>query len=71
MSSVSAPAWLQAIPKGTRLAAGAAIGLSLALSLARTNASRSVPGIGAVLGASHDSTINFPYLVVVPGSVIW
>jgi hypothetical protein len=71
MSSVTAPAWLQAIPRGTRIVAGATVGLSLILALSRTNQTRAVPGLGAVFGASGDSTVAFPWLVVVPGSVIW
>lgn len=71
MSSITAPAWLQAIPRGTRIVAIATIVLSATLSVARTNQNRSVPGLGAVFGASGDSTVAFPWLVVVPGSVIW
>lgn len=71
MSSVTAPAWLQSIPRGTRIAAGATIGLSAILALSRSNQSRTVPGLGAVFGASGDGTVAFPWLVVVPGSVMW
>lgn len=71
MSSISAPSWLQAIPRGTRILAGATIVLSLALSVSRANHTRAVPGLGAVFGASGDSTVAFPWLVVVPGSIIW
>lgn len=71
MSSISAPSWLLAIPPGTRNLSIATIVLSVALSVLRANANRTVPGLGAVFGASGDSTVAFPWLVLVPGYVIW
>ncbi|CAD6570324.1 MAG: hypothetical protein CYPHOPRED_003887 [Cyphobasidiales sp. Tagirdzhanova-0007] len=71
MSAIRSPAWLQSTPRGTLLVSGLTVALSLALSASRANQNRTTPGLGAVFGASGDSTTAFPWLVVVPGTVVW
>ena len=57
------------LPTGTRLLCGILLALSFLVQLLRF--SLSATDLKAVFRGSTDDALAFPWLVVVPGSVIW
>jgi hypothetical protein len=69
MSPITLPAALISLPPATRALTAALVTLSTLLFVLRLSlAPKDIKGI---FGASGDNTLVFPWLVLLPGNVIW